>query len=144
MAWPRWQALAGRKQECTRESTSHWQWFHQRAHTAFACMRFWHEEIYIISLSLLQALKYMEYTQMLKNDHQNKQIRKAEKQINHHKRKPQSQTDSSPAAVRPSFHNSGQGHPPASGGTGVPPPTWYTTGGFCLYNKGSAFLHPRR
>lgn len=48
---------------------------------------------------------------MLKNIHQSKQIPKVEKQINHPKRKPQSQTDSLPAAVRPSFHSRGQGHP---------------------------------
>lgn len=47
-AWPRWQTLAGGKQEWTRESTPCWQWFHQWAHTAFACMRFWHEEIILL------------------------------------------------------------------------------------------------
>lgn len=29
MAWPRWRARAGGKQECTRENTSRWQRFHQ-------------------------------------------------------------------------------------------------------------------
>lgn len=79
---------------------------------------------------------------MLKNNHQSKQIPKVEKQINPLKRKSLSQTDSSTAASKPSFHSSGQGHPPASGGTGVPSPTSCTTGAFCLYGKGSAFLHP--
>lgn len=81
----------------------------------------------------------MEEAQMLKNNHESKQIPKVEKQINHPKRMPWSQNDSSPAAVRPSFHSSGQGHPAASGGTGVPSPARHTTGAFCLTAKAVHF-----
>lgn len=79
---------------------------------------------------------------MLKNNHQNKQIPKAEKQINHQKKKASELNWLLTSCCQAQFPQ--QGHPPASGGTGVTSPACCTTGAFCIYSKSSAFLHPRR